>query len=174
MVRVTWHEAMSFCDWLSERTGHRFTLPSEHQWEWAARAGSTTPLWFGGLEADFSKHANLADAVYQSRDTFGWGLPSGAIPAWRPAAAGVNDGHRVSAPAGTFQPNPFGLRDMAGNVAEWTRSRWNHGPPGPVRRHVVRGGSWRAAPRHAQSTSRLAYRPAQSVVDVGFRVVSAE
>ena len=110
-------------------------------------------------------------AVYQSRDTFGWGLPSGAIPGWRPAAEKVNDGHRVSAPVGSYQPNPFGLHDMAGNVAEWTRSRWRPDGPNPVERCMVRGGSWRDPPRRAGSASRLAYRPAQSVIDVGFRVV---
>ena len=127
---------------------------------------------------DFSKSANLADAAYQSRDTFGWGLPSGAIPAWRPAAARVNDGYRVSAPAGSFQANAFGLRDMAGNVAEWTRSPWRPSLDAeaaegetPTTRWVVRGGSWRDTPKRARSASRLPYRPCQKVVDVGFRVI---
>ena len=80
----------------------------------------------------------------------------------------MNDSHRVSAPVGTFAANPFGLFDMAGNVAEWTRSPAH--PDSPTRR-VVRGGSWQDTPEWAHSSFRLAYRQDQSVIDVGFRVI---
>jgi formylglycine-generating enzyme required for sulfatase activity len=168
VLRVTWHEAMAFCEWLSAKTKRRFTLPSEIEWEWAARAGSTTPIWYGDLTEDFSTKANLADSTYQSRDTFGFGLPSGAIPAWRPARTDVDDFHRVSAPVASFGPNPFGLHDMAGNVAEWTGSTIR--AVTTVRR-VVRGGSWQDTPEWAQSSARLAFRPESSAIDVGFRVI---
>jgi formylglycine-generating enzyme required for sulfatase activity len=165
VLRVSQRQAMAFCDWLSTKTGRRFTLPTESEWEWAARAGSTTPLWFGGLEDDFSKSANLADATYQSRESLGWKLPRGAIPAWRPAVTTINDSCRVSAPVASFAPNAFGLHDMAGNVAEWTLATDDSG------RAAARGGSWQDTPDHATSASRLIYRRDQSVIDVGFRVI---
>jgi len=168
VLRVSWRESIAFCEWLSEKTGRHFTLPSETEWEWAARAGSNTPIWYGSLDDDFSDKANLSDATHKSRDTFGFGLPSGAIPAWRPARSDVNDSHRVSAPVGTFAANPFGLHDMAGNVAEWTRSPLH---PDSTTRRVVRGGSWQDTPEWAHSSFRLAYRQDQSVIDVGFRVI---
>jgi formylglycine-generating enzyme required for sulfatase activity len=166
VVRVSWAQAVAFCQWLSELTGEVFTLPDETQWEYACRAGSDTDLWFGGLDADFSPYANLADASYRKVDTFGWGLPSGAIPPWRPAAAAVNDRHRVSAPVGSYKPNAWGLHDMHGNAAEWTAT-----DAGPGRK-VVRGGAWSDRPAQARSAARLAYPAWQRVYNVGFRVVA--
>jgi formylglycine-generating enzyme required for sulfatase activity len=116
-------------------------------------------------------------------DTFGWGLPSGAIPPWRPAYTNVNDGHRVSAPVGSYRPNAWGLCDMHGNAAEWTRSAFR---PYPWRdddgrnsaageeRRVVRGGAWSDRPEQARSASRLSYPPWRGVYNVGFRVIVEE
>ena len=59
--QVSWQEAVGFCAWLSEKTGRKFRLPTEAEWEWAARGGSDQPMWFGGLDADFGPYENLAD-----------------------------------------------------------------------------------------------------------------
>jgi len=90
-----------------------------------------------------------------------------ALPPWRPADTRFDDGWRVSAPVGSFAPNPWGLHDMHGNVAEWTRSPYG----GSAGRRVVRGGSWLDRPRRARSSFRLHYDASQAVHDVGFRVV---
>ena len=180
VVRVSWDRAMAFCAWLSERTGECLSLPTEREWEYACRAGTGSATGYGQADADFAKTANLADLSLQRVDTFGFGLPSGAIPPWRPAVAAVDDGFRVSAPVGRFQANRWGLHDMHGNAAEWTRSIYRPYPcvddVAPVdtptdARMVVRGGSWYDRPRFARSASRRAHRRFLPVFDVGFRVV---
>ncbi|MDQ1255872.1 MAG: SUMF1/EgtB/PvdO family nonheme iron enzyme, partial [Candidatus Hydrogenedentes bacterium] len=148
VCRVSWQEALAFCEWLSATSGMPFSLPTEAQWEYACRAGSDSPLWYGDETADFTAAANLADAALKHIDTFPpWELPSGAIYPWRLAIDSFNDGHRVSAPVGSYASNPWGLFDMHGNVAEWTATVYGPYPcaqdsadvPG---RRVVRGGSW--------------------------------
>ena len=178
VVRVSWHRAMAFCDWLSGKTGRRFTLPTEAQWEYACRAGTATPLWYGSLESDFSESANVSDTTHQSVDYPH--VPHG-VPPWRPADTRFDDGYRVSAPVGRFQANPWGLHDMHGNVAEWTLSVYRPFSLAPTADHnnnaangkrTVRGGSWYDTPTRCRSAFRQAYVADQVVYDVGFRVVS--
>ncbi len=181
VARVSWNEAMAFCAWLSEKTGGQFTLPDEAQWEFACRAGTATPMWYGETNADFAAVANLADKSLSKVDTFDpWKLPSGAIHPWRPAIDTVNDGNRVSATVGSYAANPWGLFDMHGNVAEWTRSMYRPYPwhaddgrndtSGQAER-AVRGGSWYDRPVRARGAFRQHYAPWQRIFDVGFRVV---
>jgi formylglycine-generating enzyme required for sulfatase activity len=181
VCRVSWDRAAAFCRWLSERAGEPFMLPSEAEWEYACRAGTDTPLWYGAADAGFADSANLADACLRRVDTFGWGLPSGAVPPWRPAIEAVDDGFRVSAPVGSFRANPWGLHDLHGNVAEWTRTVYGPGPTAAESdidalpadaRMVVRGGSWYDRPQWARSSSRAACRRYLGRFDVGFRVMS--
>ncbi len=166
VCRVSRDRAAAFCGWLSERTGETFALPTEAQWEWACRAGTDLPLWYGGEDVDFAPFENLADKQLWRVDTFGFRLPSGAVYTWRPAVETVDDGHRVSAAAGSYKPNPWGLHDMHGNVAEWTRTT------AADDRSVVCGGSWYSRPGEARAATRRAHHPWQGVFDVGFRVVS--
>jgi len=175
VVRVSWDEATAFCQWLSDRTGMRFVLPTEAQWEYACRAGSTTPLWYGSLSDDFSHSANLSDATHYTVD---YPHVPTALPPWRPADTRFDDGWRVSARVGAFAANPWGLFDMHGNIAEWTRSTYglygtmtDHNRDEATARKVVRGGSWLDRPRRARSAFRLHYEPSQAVHDVGFRVI---
>jgi len=166
VVHVSWNDAAAFCEWLSGLAGERFRLPTQEEWEWACRAGSASPLWFGATNADFAPYANLADISLRRVETHSpWGLPSGAIPEWRPAVTTVDDRYRVSAPVGRYEPNAWGLYDMHGNASEWTSSDLGG-------EKVVRGGSWYDLPRNARSSARISYPPYCGVYDVGFRIVA--
>lgn len=165
VVRVSWDEAEAFCAWLSEKTGRRFMLPTEAQWEYACRAGTMTALWYGTLDSDFSACANFSDATHH---TVYYPHVPDALPPWRPADTRFDDRWRVAAPAGSFAPNSWGLHDMHGNVAEWAASPYGEGT-----RKVVRGGSWMDCPVRGRSAFRTHYEASQAVHDVGFRVVCA-
>ena len=192
VVRVSWEEAMAFCQWLSEKTGKKATLPTEAQWEWACRAGSDQPYSFGTFGANFSSYANLADMKIQEfvADTYHKYAESiriidnpGPFDDWIPHDTIYNDGGFVSEFVGRYRPNYFDVHDMHGNVWEWTRSNYK---PYPYNtddgrndlnhqdKKVARGGSWYDRPYRATSTYRLPYRPYQKVFNVGFRVVLEE
>ncbi|MBI5691158.1 MAG: SUMF1/EgtB/PvdO family nonheme iron enzyme [Verrucomicrobia bacterium] len=147
VVRVSWHQAVAFCAWLGARTGLQVALPSEAQWEYACRAGTDTPFPFGALNAEFSRHANLAD---QNLPGLGTSL--------------INDGAIVTVAVGRYLPNAWGLFDMHGNVAEWTSGETSAGK-------VVRGGSFYDLPADASATARYAYPAWRQLHDVGFRVI---
>ncbi len=173
VVRVSWERAVEFCAWLSQSTGRQASLPTEAQWEWAARAGSATPFWFGDMDSDFSRFANLADRQLENfaqRDS----------PKWHPREMRFDDRAMVSTKVGRYQPNPWGLKDMLGNVAEWTGSTYRPYPydPGDGRDQVrlngdksVRGGSWFDRPKRGTAGFRQHYPYWQRVYNVGFRVV---
>ena len=170
VVCVGWPDAKAYAAWLSQRTGKTYRLPTEAEWEYAARAGTTTP-WFWG------KDRNAACA---------WGnMPNAAPGAPQDPAAtdfACQDGIAEIAPVGAFKANAFGLHDMLGNVWEWTEdclhpsydgapvdgSAWVDDPACNV--HVVRGGGWVASqtlPRSAaRSSDPLPYRG----IGLGFRI----
>jgi formylglycine-generating enzyme required for sulfatase activity len=182
-IRVSWNQAMSFCRWLSQRTGKKVTLPSEAQWEWAARAGSSTSFYYGGLDSDFSACANLADASLSQMAVKGVDPKpiKNADKFWDylPKEARFNDGALMLAEAGRYQPNAWGIHDLIGNVAEWTLNDYRPYPyaeglgmndatsTGPK---TVRGGSWSERPKESRASSRLDYPAWQKVYNVGFRV----
>jgi len=164
VVKISWESAARYCQWLSQETGLRFDLPTEEEWEWACRAGTETPLWYGEVEAAFAACENLADARYHESI-------SGSVAPWRPAIIQQDDGHRVSAPVGSFRPNPWGLYDMHGNVAEWTASKYAQLSDAPSAERTVRGGAWSDRPKCATPEVRWKYGEFQQVYNVGFRVV---
>jgi formylglycine-generating enzyme required for sulfatase activity len=177
VVRVSWDQAMSFCRWLTDKLCVPVTLPTEAQWEYACRAGTVTPLNYGTLDADFSRHANMGDASLRRLASEGWRPKA---PDLVPRDSRVDDGALVTAECGRYLPNAWGLCDMHGNAAEWTRSAYlSYGDDessdesaAPLK--VVRGGSWRDRPRNCRSSARWAYPPYQKVFNVGFRVVIEE
>jgi formylglycine-generating enzyme required for sulfatase activity len=168
VCRVSPADADAFCRFASQQINRRVRIPGGDEWEWAARAGSAQPLAYGDIATDFSKDANLADAVFYRMERLRSNMPGAAIPAWRPAITNCSDGFRVSAPVGSFKPNPWGLYDVQGNVWEWTSDSLADG------RTLARGGSWWKRPRHASFDSRIPYEKWQKVYDVGFRVVIEE
>jgi formylglycine-generating enzyme required for sulfatase activity len=186
-IRVSWHQAMGFCQWLSARTGRKVSLPTEAQWEWACRAGAASPMFFGGLDSDFSPYANLADATISQLAVSGVDPQPISNPDkfWDfvPKEPRFNDRVLHLADCGSYQPNPWGLCDMVGNVAEWTLSDYRPYPYSAGRdqsaadgntRKVVRGGSWAERPKESRASSRLAYPAWQRVYNVGFRIVVAD
>jgi formylglycine-generating enzyme required for sulfatase activity len=163
-------------------------LPSEAQWEYACRAGTAGPFYYGDLTTDFSPFANLADRTLREFVCDPYSKARAPFPNpgkyddWIPKDERFHDGGFVSEDVGRYRANAWGLLDMHGNVAEWTRSAYQ---PYPYRNddarnasmaesRVARGGSWRDRPREARSASRLAYRPYQAVYNVGFRVVAED
>jgi formylglycine-generating enzyme required for sulfatase activity len=188
VVRVSWQEALAFCNWLSRKTGQRFSLPSEAQWEYTCRAGSDKAFSFGDLNADFSPFGNMADKKLREFADNPYQVYAPLVNAtvyddWIPRDTRFNDGTLVSSEMGKYRPNCWGIHDMHGNVAEWTRTAYRPYPYceddgrnslSAAGDRVVRGGSWYERPKRARSAFRLAYRPYQKVFNVGFRVVCSE
>jgi formylglycine-generating enzyme required for sulfatase activity len=161
--QVSWWEAMEFCDRLSRKTNRTYRLPSEAEWEYACRAGTTTPFHFG--ETITTDLAN-----YNGNYTYG----SGAKGEYRQSTTSV----------GNFGvANAFGLYDMHGNVWEWCADRWHENYEGAPNdgsawltdnqeaQRLLRGGSWDSDPRHCRSAYRAQYAPDDRNYNVGFRVV---
>jgi formylglycine-generating enzyme required for sulfatase activity/DNA-binding winged helix-turn-helix (wHTH) protein len=167
---VNWVDAKAYAAWLSERTGKSYRLPSEAEWEYAARGGTTTPLSFGDYSHKrICDHAKFADASTRF--------------AWRDETCSSNFGHGA-APVGRHQPNPWGLHDMHGNVWEWVEDCWHasyasaptDGGPwleaneGDCAHRITRGGSWRNAVQDLRVTARLRYPTIHAAQVRGFRV----
>ncbi len=177
VVRVSWNEASEFCSWLGGKLGVKVSLPSEKEWEWAARAGSSDDFWYGNIDADFSKYENLADKTVKKFAVMGVN-PSPLVNiddfvSFVPRDKRFSDGFLINAPVGSFEPNPFGLCDVHGNVLEWTRDNYTEvlGGKAVPDRKTVRGGSWRDRPKWARVTVRRDYSPWMKVYNVGFRPV---
>ena len=155
VIYVSWPDAVEYAKWLSAQTGKRYRLPTEAEWEYAARGGRETAYWWG---TDWVK---------------GNGNCAGCGSRW----------DQQTAPVGSFDPNPFGLYDTAGNVWEWVEECWHgnySGAPldgtawttgGDCTGRVMRGGAWATQPRALRSSNRRRYYPENRNSDIGFRLV---
>lgn len=168
VINVTWSQAKAYTDWLSQKTGQRYSLPSESQWEYAARAGEIRSFLGGGTKGVcvFANGAGKESGA-------SWANPDCQDPA----------GDRTM-PVGSLAPNKFGLKDVLGNVAEWTLDcsslNYRDSPAdgsanlrGSCRQRITRGGSWFAGPRDMRLSSRAAMRQNDKNEFTGFRVVRA-
>jgi formylglycine-generating enzyme required for sulfatase activity len=151
VINVSWEDATAYTAWLSEQTGQKYRLPTEAEWEYAARAGTETKYWWGN-EVDFNQ-ANC------------WNRSCG-------------DSFDFTAAVGSFSPNQFGLYDTVGNVWEWTCSAYDKKYQGNENKcadsgiyFTLRGGSWNSSAWRARAASRLNEGPLNRNNSNGFRIV---
>jgi formylglycine-generating enzyme required for sulfatase activity len=169
VINVNWLQAKAYVDWLANRTGKPYRLPSEAEWEYAARAGAGQTRFFDLPAEQACKHANLYDLAAKEKLGYEWEH----VP--------CSDGYVETAPVGSFKPNAVGLHDMLGNVWEWTmdcaRPVWRDlprdGSPwlrGDCTERAFRGGSWlELPPVFLRQGNRYKYIRAK-FRDLGFRV----
>ena len=175
VVNVSWNDAVAFCKWLSRREGKTYRLPTEAEWEYACRAGTTTRYYSGDDPETLAKVANVADASLRAM-----------FPDWDECMIKASDGYVFTSPVGKFKPNAFGLYDMHGNAWQWC-SDWFGGeyyaaspaddPTGPDagEHRVCRGGSWCDWPSCARSAVRVSNPPGGGGDDrFGFRVARTQ
>ena len=166
---VNWKDAIDYASWLTAKTGWPYRLPSEAEWEYAARAGTSEPRFWGPRSDRACGFANVFDLTSKEKNAF----------RWDPHAC--DDGFAFTSPAGHFGANRFDLHDMLGNVLEWVTDCWNDSlarapvnggarRDGDCARRVLRGGSWINHPWQVRSASRIAYRPTERSPNLGFRV----
>jgi len=172
VMHVSVRDAEAYAAWLSEQTGRHYRLPSEAEFEYALRAGSSGRYPWGNASIPPENAGNLTGSEDIS--------PSGRR--WSNAFASYGDGHWGAAPVARFQANAWGLHDMSGNVSEWVADCWHasyrRAPadgsawynPG-CRRRVVRGSNWANAPHQARAAWRLAQDSDVTSARIGFRVV---
>ena len=168
--QVTWNDAMEFCDRLSRKTGREYRLPSEAKWEYACRAGTTTPFHFGEtVTTDLANYRGTDDM------SLGWSGAYGQEP--------IGIYRDQTTQVGSFLPNAYGLYDMHGNVWEWCLDHWHQnyeGAPsdgsawvngGNSNYRLVRGGSWNLNPGRCRSAHHFRNELNFRASDLGFRVV---
>jgi formylglycine-generating enzyme required for sulfatase activity len=169
---LTWEDAKAYTTWLAAKTGRAYRLPSEAEWEYAARAGSTAARYWGDGIAEACQYANVTD-----RAAFA------AASAVRDADYDFDctDGHAYTSPVDAFKPNAFGLYDMLGNVWQWVEDCWTEdykGAPidgssvvsGNCNTRVFRGGAWSSHPRSIRSAYRIGDPHDLRTSDSGLRV----
>jgi formylglycine-generating enzyme required for sulfatase activity len=170
---VSWNDAAAYAAWLTERTGKKYRLPSEAEWEYAARGGTTGARYWGEDAKMACAFANGADLAARAQ------VPGAAT--W--SIVDCNDRHPYTAPVGSFRENAFGLYDMLGNVEEWVQDCWNANysgmgkssaavTTGDCALRAVRGGSWIDAPVGVRAAYRVGSPTTVRVYRRGFRVAA--
>ncbi len=170
VVHVSWNDATAYVQWLARGTGKSYRLPTEAEFEYALRAGRNTKYWWGdGVPR--KRVENLTGELDVSRGRRQWST----------FFEGYGDKYWGPAPVASFDTNPFGLHDVAGNVGEWVRDCWHdtylRAPvdgsawlnPG-CKLRIVRGGYWASSPDQARSAYRLSAPPDRRDARIGFRI----
>ncbi|MDP8983894.1 MAG: bifunctional serine/threonine-protein kinase/formylglycine-generating enzyme family protein [Pseudomonadota bacterium] len=166
---VSWDDAVAYADWLSDKSGYAYRLPSASEWEYAARAGTGVTRPWGAAAAAACAAANVADQSAGQR-----------FPGWD--VFPCSDRYVNTAPVGSFQANAFGLNDLLGNVLEWVEDCWHddyQGAPvdgsarmeGGCSERELRGGSWFSAPIYVSASYRNRFDHGYRSSSMGFRVV---
>ncbi|MDD2366598.1 MAG: formylglycine-generating enzyme family protein [Desulfuromonadaceae bacterium] len=167
---VSWYDAAGYADWLTKKTGRYFRLPTEAEWEYAARGGTNGRNFWDADPVGACRYTNGADLTAKSQ----W-------QAW--ATTDCNDGFKVSAPVGSFKPNSYGLYDLMGNAWEWTNDWYDpeyyfkspvNNPRGSSTGslRIPRGGGWGNASECVRVSDRNGFVPDFRVLFLGFRLVS--
>jgi len=172
VTKVRWQDTHDYVEWLSDKTGRSYRLPSEAEWAYAVRGGSNASRFWGPDRQNQCLYANGADQALKKTSA------KAAI-----AFVDCDDRYPRRAPVGSYKPNAFGLRDMAGNVWEWVQDCWTENYSGAptdgsavsrkaCNEFVIRGGSWRMRPEALRSSERGRALASQRSDDLGFRVAA--
>jgi formylglycine-generating enzyme required for sulfatase activity len=167
VINVSWQDAQQYCRWLSDKTGEAYRLPSESEWEYATRAGTTTKYWWGNQAPSCRKQAKNGASFDGGKNSDCYYKKS-------------NGDHRGTEPVGSYSPNPFGLYDVHGNVWEWVEDKWHDNykksphdgsawEVGNSSIRVLRGGSWFIYPLLLRAANRLDRMPDDRFSFIGFR-----
>jgi formylglycine-generating enzyme len=173
VVLVSWNDAHAFIEWLNatDKASPRYRLPTEAEWEYACRAGTTTLYPNGDDPEKLAAIGNVADASVKRK-----------YPGWLTTIQ-ADDGHVFTAPVGSYTASPWGLHDMIGNVWEWCEDGYDveyykkspaDDPPGvpQASSRVIRGGSWDSAPADCRPAYRIWLPPGYRYGDLGFRLAA--
>ncbi|MGH8613861.1 MAG: SUMF1/EgtB/PvdO family nonheme iron enzyme [Gammaproteobacteria bacterium] len=177
VINVSWEDAVAYAKWLSEETGRNFRLPTEAEWEYAARAGTKSRRFWGAAPSQACEYANVFDrrnaAALRAKYAMTW------------ESHDCEDPYRETALVGSFRPNSWGLYDMLGNVWEWVQDclhkhyagapedgskAWGAGNDGDCALRMLRGGSWNTDPRFVRSPDRFSFEADFRSPNLGFRL----
>lgn len=171
VVCISWNDATAYAEWLSGKTGNLYRLPTEAEWEYAARGKTSTARYWGESPDKACQYANVADTTAQKL----------IKPAATWQVHKCVDGFAYTAPAGSFKANAFGLHDMLGNVWEWVEDSYHvsyQGAPanasawdGDGKKRVLRGGSWYDSPSKVRAAGRDKAISERRYDNFGFRIV---
>jgi formylglycine-generating enzyme required for sulfatase activity len=166
---ISWNDASAYAKWLSGKTGKHYRLPTEAEWEYAARGNTVTSRYWGDDPSEACAYSNGADKS-----------SAALVGASSWSAHDCVDGYPNTAPVASFKPNRFGVYDMLGNVWEWTADSYHdsyNGAPSTGKvwqdknaKYVLRGGSWNSGPERVRAAKRGRDKASTRFSNIGFRV----